>query len=110
MNLRQISAAYSIAEQIHEEHLPGLAGDGFTDVVCNRPDYEDPGQPVFAELRAAAERHGLRCHHIPIDAAGIEATHEEQLVGVLAAAEGRVLAFCKSGTRSLMLYQRVSEA
>ena len=110
MNLRKVSDDYSIAEQIHEDHLPTLAGDGYTDVVCNRPDHEDPGQPSFAELSAAAERHGLRFHHIPIDASGIDPTHEERLTGVLAAAEGKVLAFCKSGMRSLRLYQRIGES
>lgn len=110
MNLRKVSDDYSIAEQVHEDHLPGLAGAGFTDVVCNRPDREDPGQPSFAELSAAAERHGLRFHHIPIDASGIDGMHEEQLTVVLAAAKGKVLAFCKSGMRSLMLYQRIDES
>ena len=110
MNLRKVSDNYAIAEQIHEDHLPGLAGDGYTDVVCNRPDHEDPGQPSFAELSAAAERHGLSFHHIPIDASGIHGEHEQQLSEVLAAAEGKVLAFCKSGMRSLMLYQRVGDS
>ena len=109
MNLRKISDDYSIAEQVHEDHLPGLAGAGFTDVVCNRPDNEDPGQPSFAELSAAAERHGLCFHHIPIDASGVDSSHEERLTIVLSAAEGKVLAFCKSGMRSLMLYQRIGE-
>ena len=36
--------------------------------------------------------------------------HEEQLTVVLAAAKGKVLAFCKSGMRSLMLYQRIDES
>ena len=110
MNLRRVSDDYAIAEQIHEDHLQELAGDGYTDVVCNRPDHEDPEQPAFADLSAAAERHGLRFHHIPIDASGIDSSHEEQLSVVLAAAEGRVLAFCKSGMRSLMLYQRVGKS
>ena len=110
MNLRKVSDDYSIAEQIHERHLPDLAGDGYTDVVCNRPDHEDPEQPAFADLSAAAERHGLNFHHIPIDASGIDSLHEEKLSVVLAAAEGKVLAFCKSGMRSLMLYQRVGKS
>ena len=71
-------------------------------MVCNRPDDEDAGQPNTAAMRVAAEAAGLRYVHIPVDAAGIG---EPQIAAMaLELGGGRLLAYCRSGTRSTNLW------
>ena len=50
----------SVMGQVFPEEIAALKAEGFTTVMCNRPDHEDPGQPTMDELAAACEEHGLR--------------------------------------------------
>ena len=91
-----------VAGQIAPEDVADLAAAGVTIIVNNRPDGEEPGQPAGAEIEAAAKAAGIGYRYVPV-AGGFTAE------GVNAMAEateapGRTLAFCKSGTRSALLW------
>jgi uncharacterized protein (TIGR01244 family) len=74
---------------------------GVAVIVNNRPDGEEPGQPAGAEIERAARDAGLSYRHIPV--AG--AIGPDQIAAMAAAMdEGRLLAFCRSGTRSAWLW------
>lgn len=93
----------AVAPQIAPEDCARAAGEGFAAIVCNRPDSEDPGQPGVAAIEAAAVAAGLRFAHVPVDASGLNA----ELVAAMAAQlglGGRLLAYCRSGTRSTSLW------
>jgi uncharacterized protein (TIGR01244 family) len=72
-------------------------------VINNRPDGEEPGQPTSAEIEAAAKAAGLAYAHIPVRGGPtpdqVEAERE-----ILNSAPGPVLAFCRSGTRSIVTW------
>jgi len=93
----------SVAPQIAPEDCALAAEEGFAVIVCNRPDGEDPGQPAVAAIEAAAVGAGLRFVHIPVDASGLNAELVEAMAGELERG-GRMLAFCRSGTRSTNLW------
>ena len=93
----------SVAGQVRPEQLPEIAAAGVTTIINNRPDGEEPGQPSAAEMAAAAEAAGLRYRHIPV-AGGFSQPQVDAMAAALSEAEGRVLAFCKSGTRSTFLW------
>jgi uncharacterized protein (TIGR01244 family) len=80
-----------------------VAGLGVAMIVNNRPDQEEPGQPTSDEIAAAAEAAGIAYRHIPV-AGGFSQPQVAQMVDALTAADGPVLAFCKSGTRSIYLW------
>ncbi len=107
MNIRKVHPNFSIAEQIDMDHLDDLVRLGFTDIVCNRPDHEDAGQPRFDDLADAATEHGLRFHFIPIDGITVHDDHVEKLTDVMAGAKGKVLGYCRSGARSMKLWTEV---
>lgn len=92
----------SVAAQIAPGDCAAAAAEGFAVVVCNRPDDEDAGQPSAAAMRVAAEAAGLRYVHIPVDAAGIGEPHIAAMAHELGG--GRLLAYCRSGTRSANLW------
>ena len=91
-----------VAGQIAPEDVPDLAARGVTGIVNNRPDGEEPGQPTGASLAAAAEAAGIGYAYIPI-AGGFSADKVEAMAAATQV-PGRTLAFCKSGTRSTLLW------
>jgi uncharacterized protein (TIGR01244 family) len=87
--------------QLHPDDIAAVAADGVAVLVNNRPDGEELGQPTSADIKAAASAAGLAYHHIPI-AGGIG---PDQVAAMAAAMdEGKLLAFCRSGTRSTWLW------
>lgn len=79
------------------------AAEGFALVINNRPDGEDPAQPSAAAIEAAARAAGLDYLHVPVRGGPTQ----EQVDAVRAAVEaagGPVLAFCRSGTRSIVTW------
>ena len=63
----------------------------------------EPGQPTAAEVEAAAKAAGLAFFHIPVRG-GPTPDQVEQTQAILAEADGPVLAFCRSGTRSIVTW------
>ena len=100
---RQIDERTWVAGQIHPEDLAAAKAAGVTMIVNNRPDGEEAGQPPAAGIEAAARAAGLGYRHIPV-ASGFSASQVAQMAAALEEAEGPVLAFCRSGTRSTFLW------
>lgn len=93
----------SVSGQVSPSDMAEIAVLGVTMIVNNRPDGEELGQPSSAEIEVAAEAAGLDYRHIPV-AGGLAPHQVLAMANALQDAEGRVLAFCKSGTRSTYLW------
>ena len=87
--------------QLAVDDIDEAAASGIRLIVNNRPDGEEPGQPLSAELEAAARAAGLDYRHIPV-AGGFPPERVEAMARALE--QGPVLAFCRSGTRSTFLW------
>ena len=102
-DFRHVTDDFTTAPQISVADVAEAARQGFKTLISNRPDGEEPGQPTAAEIAAAAAAAGLAFHHIPVRGGPtpeqVEATH-----AVLQEAEEPVLAFCRSGTRSIITW------
>ncbi len=70
----------------------------------NRPDGEADDQPPGAVIAQAVHSAGMAYHAIPIGGAGFSEPQVEEMRRVLAQADGPVLAYCRSGTRSTLLW------
>ncbi len=100
---RSVVPGIAVAPQIQPEDAARAAGDGYTLIVNNRPDGEEPGQPTSAEIEAAAKAAGLAYVHVPVR--GMPTAEQVDLVAAaVAAAEGPTLLFCRSGTRSIITW------
>ncbi|WP_372785217.1 TIGR01244 family sulfur transferase [Phenylobacterium sp.] len=99
-DFRHVTDELSVAPQISAADVAEAKAQGFVAIICNRPDGEDPGQPTAAEIAAAAEAAGLTYAHIPVRGAPGPAEVEAMRQAV-DAADGPVLAYCRSGTRSI---------
>ena len=77
-DFRRVTESLSISPQVDPADMARAAAEGFVLVINNRPDGEDPSQPSSATVEAV---------RAAIEAAG-----------------GPVLAFCRSGTRSIVTW------
>ena len=105
MAIYRLSETCAVASQIQATDVAALAADGFTTVICNRPDGEDFGQPTADTIAAACEANGIAFHFIPIDRSGLTMDIVESFRDAVAASAGPVLAYCRSGQRSSVIWQ-----
>ncbi len=102
--IRRIDDHVSVAPQISAEEVAAIAKAGYAEIVNNRPDDEEPGQPSGAEIAAAAEAAGIAYRAVPVTHSGFSGNQVEAMAAALTAAAGPVLAYCRSGTRSAHLW------
>jgi uncharacterized protein (TIGR01244 family) len=107
-DFRHVTDDLSVSPQISVAEVDAAAAAGFKTLINNRPDGEDPSQPSGAEIEAAARAAGLAYFHIPVRG-GPTAEQVEATQKVLAEAPGPVLAFCRSGARSIVTWS-ISQA
>jgi uncharacterized protein (TIGR01244 family) len=102
VTIRQLDETILVSDQIAPHEVAGLAGSGITLIVNNRPDGEEPDQPLAGDIEAAAAEAGIAYRFVPIirgiGPADIEAMQE----ALRDAGDGKLLAFCRSGTRSAL--------
>ncbi len=90
--------------QISAADVDALKAEGVTMIVNNRPDGEDEGQPTSAQIEAAALDAGIAYRHVPI-ARGMGPTDVEAMRGAIhAAGDGKMFAYCRTGTRSALAW------
>src|SRR5881398_3371582 len=98
--MRQLDEKVMVSGQVAPHEVAGLAAQGVTMLINNRPDGEEPGQPLAGEIEAAAAAAGIAYRFMPIvrgiGPADVEAMQE----AMRQTGDGKLLAFCRSGTRS----------
>lgn len=104
MDLRKITEDFSVSPQIDCEDLPAIAAAGFRSVLCNRPDGEDPGQPRYDAVAAAAAASGLTVRAVPVVSGQMTREDLDAFRTALDEMPKPILAYCRSGTRCTMLW------
>jgi uncharacterized protein (TIGR01244 family) len=100
--IRQLDERTLVSGQIRPEDVAGLANQGVTMLVNNRPDGEDIDQPLAADIEQAARQAGIAYRFVPI-LRGIGPADVEAMQDALReTGDGKLLAFCRSGTRSAL--------
>lgn len=97
---RTVTPEFSVAEQLQPVDFAAAAAAGFKTVINNRPEGEGADQPKEAEVRAAAEAAGLKFLSLPFSGLPMPAIVAETAT-MLEGAPGPVLAYCRTGTRSI---------
>src|SRR6266403_2006638 len=103
MSLVRISEKLAVAEQPSPGAFRQFKEDGFTAVINNHPNGEEPHQPGSAAEKCAAKDAGLGYRFIPVTSPQITESDVRAFQKAVADAPGPVLAHCGSGTRSLTL-------
>lgn len=104
MPIFKLSESLSVAAQITPQDVPNIAAQGFTTVVCNRPDGEVPDQASMDEIEAACNAAGLLFVRYPINAMNFPGADLDGLGELFDDPSQSVLAYCRTGTRCANLW------
>ena len=109
MKTATINDKLSLSDQLLISDIADLASSGVKTIICNRPDGEDSDQLTFTEIQAAAAQHGIIAIHQAITPGQISGEQVDAFRQAVDAADGKVHAYCRTGTRSITLWS-LSEA
>ena len=102
---RKLTDRILVSPQITLDQVAQAKADGVTIIVNNRPDDEEPGQVNGAEIEAAAKTAGIAYVAVPVGHGGFAPWQLDGMAGALdQAGTGKILAYCRSGTRSTLLW------
>jgi uncharacterized protein (TIGR01244 family) len=101
---RKLTTNIYAAPQIGVSEIAEAVALGVTLVINNRPEDESDDQTPGAEIEAAARAAGMDYVAIPVTHSGFSEPQVEAMAAALDGATGGVLAYCRSGTRSTLLW------
>jgi uncharacterized protein (TIGR01244 family) len=93
-----------VAPQIDVFAVAAARELGVTLIINNRPEDESHDQTPGANIEAAARAADLNYVAIPVGHSGFSQPQVDAMVDALDSAEGKILAYCRSGTRSTLLW------
>jgi len=104
MDIKSVDREVSVSAQISTADVEAIARAGFKTIVCNRPDGEGNDQPSFQEIKDAAEAAGLDARYLPVESGKVSDDDAAAFGELLEAVARPVLAYCRTGTRSVTLW------
>jgi uncharacterized protein (TIGR01244 family) len=102
-DFRKLSESVLASPQLTIADLADAAEAGVRLIVNNRPEGEAPDQTPGPAIEAAARTAGIGYTAIPVSG-GFAEPQVRAMAEALAGAEGKVLAYCRTGTRSTLLW------
>lgn len=102
--MQQLDEQVWVAGQITAGDIPAIAAAGFKAVICNRPDGEEPGQPEWGAIAAAAADAGMTTHFLPMNSRDVPPEAATGFAKVLGDTDGKVFAYCRSGARCAAIW------
>jgi len=103
MFLKLTDAVY-VAPQISLAEVEKARAQGIRLIINNRPEGESDDQTPGIAIETAARAAGMDYISIPVTHAGFSDGQVQAMAVALEQAEGPVLAYCRSGTRSTLLW------
>ena len=101
---RKLTETVFASPQIGLAEVAEAKAQGIALIVNNRPEGESDDQVAGDEIAEAAHAAGIDYVAIPITHAGFSEPQVKAMVQALEKAKGPVLAYCRSGTRSTLLW------
>jgi len=101
---RKVTDQLFASPQIDVDAVEEAKKLGIRLIINNRPEGESEDQTPGAQIEAAARLAGMDYLAIPVTHAGFSEAQVKAMAQALANAEGPILAYCRSGTRSTLLW------
>ena len=104
--IEKIADYLYVSDQLKDERFAKRAASyGIKTVICNRPDGEAPDQPSFEQVKAWLNANGIEhVIYMPVVMDGITDETLDHFQTTVANSEAPIMAFCRTGTRSSMLW------
>lgn len=110
MKLANLTPNFGALPQPTVEEIGELADRGYRSIIGNRPDGEAPDQPKWNDVKAAALARGMDAVHVPVVASQISEADIRAFREALERLPKPIAAFCRTGTRSTLLWALANEA
>lgn len=99
-SIRALTGRLAVAGQVSPGQLAELKARGYTTIIALRPDGEGPDQPSAAQMQEAARSNGMGFAYVPVAPGAVPDAAVTALGQALAADSGKVLMYCRSGSRA----------
>ena len=110
LEITQHTALLSTAPQASPEDMVQVAQAGFVSVMNNRPDFEGGAdQPTAEAVGAAAVAQGMAFYDLPFSGAQLSPAVALRFAQVVGGAKKPILLYCRTGTRSTMVFRMAVE-
>ena len=104
-----ITPTFAVTSAMQPGEFAAAAALGFRCIVSNLPDGEDATLASAREEAVAAWRNGLTFAHVPVSKLDpLAGDVVERMADILLRTDGPVLAHCRSGTRSAIVWAAAS--
>lgn len=104
MDIKKVTASLSVSPQITQADIPTIISQGYKTLICNRPDNEGEDQINVAEIENLVSEQGMRCYYLPVTPGKVSVADAEAMHQLLTSCEQPVLAYCRTGMRSILLW------
>jgi uncharacterized protein (TIGR01244 family) len=104
MKAIQVTPSFFVTEQIKVSDLDAVFAQGFKTVINNRPDDEAMFQPKTDEFAVTCSKYPIDYYHVPIISGNYTPDAVKKTRELLDKSVPPILAFCRSGTRSITLW------
>ncbi|MBR7889705.1 TIGR01244 family phosphatase [Marinomonas sp. A79] len=105
----ELDVNYFAVPQLLESDLESIKAQGFQRVINNRPENEAEDQPNGESLRLAVEAMGMEYVANPIDLSKFSQVQVDTQAAAIAETK-KTVAFCRTGTRSTVLWVLLENA
>lgn len=103
-DFRQLTEQFWASPQIGIEDVAIAEAQGIALIINNRPEGEAADQVPGEAIETAARSAGMDYLAIPVTHAGFSEEQVHAMATAIDEAHGPVLAYCRSGTRSTLLW------
>lgn len=105
MSIEKIADYLYVSRQLTERTAKLVAQYDIKTVICNRPDGEEPNQPDFETVKAWLNEAGIeKVVYMPTTMEAINDAQLKEFQDMVAQSPAPILAYCRTGTRSAMLW------
>ncbi|KRA81432.1 TIGR01244 family sulfur transferase [Altererythrobacter sp. Root672] len=109
-DFRKVTDSFWASPQIGLSDVAEARMLGFTLIINNRPEGEVDDQTSGREIAEATHAAGMDYCAIPVTPGGFSESQVDAMVTAIDGARGPVLAYCRSGTRSTLLWSLAQAA
>ena len=104
-----LTSSFAVTSALASADFAAAATLGFRAVISNLPDGEEAGQPSGRDEAGHAWRAGLKFAHVPASKLDLFTdTVVEDMAAAVRRLDGPILAHCKSGIRSAIIWAAAS--
>ena len=101
--MKKVSDNYYVSSQISEEDLVSFKNEGFSLIVCNRPNGEEENQTDFELIQKQCESICLTFINLPMISGNLQSEIIFETKKILDTNQ-KTLAYCRTGTRCINLW------